>query len=221
MDESPLTQVLNAARTTLDEKYRARETALAHGRALTRTCANAIRAMHRGEFDAARAALDGARTETARIADALATHPDLFFAGYVQDAHKELAEAENLLALIQRAPLPTPQSLGIETAAYLNGLAEAASEGRRFALDRLRRGDVTRASAMLEAMDEILSGLTTVDYPDAVTGGLRRTCDALRAVVERTRGDVTMAALQERLLQAIPSEERSAQRRVPANGAEE
>ncbi|MBC7807232.1 MAG: haloacid dehalogenase [Akkermansiaceae bacterium] len=205
MEELPLAHILNVARATLDEKYRARETALAHGRALTRTCANAIRAMHRGEFDEARTALNGARAETARIADALSSHPDLFFAGYVQDAHKELAEAENLLALMRREPLPTPQSLCIETAAFLNGLAEAASEGRRFALDRLRRGDVTRASAMLEAMDEILSALTTLDYPDAVTGGLRRTCDALRAVVERTRGDVTMAALQERLLKAIPT----------------
>jgi translin len=205
MEELPLAHILNAARATLDEKYRARETALAHGRALTRTCANAIRAMHRGEFDAARVALNGARSETARIADVLSPHPDLFFAGYVQDAHKELAEAENLLALMRREPLPTPESLRIETAAFLNGLAEAASEGRRFALDRLRRGDVARASSMLEAMDEILSALTTLDYPDAVTGGLRRTCDALRAVVERTRGDVTMAALQERLLQAIPA----------------
>lgn len=205
MEELPLAHILNAARATLDEKYRARETALAHGRALTRTCANAIRAMHRGEFEDARVALNGARSETARIAEALSAHPDLFFAGYVQDAHKELSEAETLFALMCRNPLPTPQSLGIETAAFLNGLAEAASEGRRFALDRLRRGDVSRASAMLEAMDEILSALTTLDYPDAVTGGLRRTCDALRAVVERTRGDVTMAALQERLLQAIPS----------------
>lgn len=205
MEELPLAHILNVARATLDEKYRARETALAHGRALTRTCANAIRAMHRGEFEEARVALNGARSETARIADALSAHPDLFFAGYVQDAHKELAEAETLFALMCHEQLPTPASLRIETAAFLNGLAEAASEGRRFALDRLRRGDVSRASAMLEAMDEILSALTTLDYPDAVTGGLRRTCDALRAVVERTRGDVTMAALQERLLQAIPT----------------
>ncbi len=205
MEELPLAHILNVARATLDEKYRARETALVHGRALTRTCANAIRAMHRGQFEDARVALNGARSETARIADALSAHPDLFFAGYVQDAHKELAEAETLFALMRHEPLPNPQSLRIETAAFLNGLAEAASEGRRFALDRLRRGDVTRASVMLEAMDEILSALTTLDYPDAVTGGLRRTCDALRAVVERTRGDVTMAALQERLLQAIPN----------------
>jgi len=200
-----LSESIAAARATLDEKYRAREVALAHGRALTRTCANAIRSMHRGELAEARTAVEGARAEAARVVEALAAHPDLYFAGYVQDAHKELAEAGVLLALLEKTDLPTPTSLGIETAAYLNGLAEAASEGRRHALDCLRRGETERAETMLGMMDDILSALTTLDYPDAVTSGLRRTCDALRAVVERTRGDVTMAVLQNRLFAVVGS----------------
>lgn len=195
-----LNDVIGSARSLLDSKYQARETALAHGRALTRTCANAIRALHRGEFADARQTLDAARREAGQVASALAPHPDLLFAGYVQDAHKELAEAETLYALMTGEPLPTPGELKIETAAYLNGLAEAASEGRRVALDRLRRGETDGAQAMLGAMDDILSALTTLDYPDAVTSGLRRTCDVLRGVVERTRGDVTIAVLQERLM---------------------
>jgi translin len=201
-----LSDIIGGARESLDSTYRAREVALAHGRALTRTCANAIRSLHRGEYAEARQALDGAREEAQRVAEALQSHPDLYFAGYVQDAHKELAEAETFLALIQDTPLPSPASLGIEVAAYLNGLAEAASEGRRFALDSLRRGDLARAEKMLAAMDEILSALTTLDYPDAVTSGLRRTCDALRAVVERTRGDITIAVLQNRLLQSLKAD---------------
>ncbi len=184
----------------METKNAARETALAHGRALTRTCANAIRALHRGEFSQARASLDAARTEAASVAASLDAHPDLRFAGYVQDAHKELAEAEVLFALLQNAPLPNPADLNIEPAAYLNGMAEAASEGRRAALDALRRGDTSEAVRLLEAMDEILSVLTTVDFPDAITSGLRRTCDALRAVVERTRGDLTLAVVQNRLV---------------------
>ena len=198
-----LHEIIGAAREALDIKYKAREIALAHGRALTRTCANAIRALHRGEFEAARTALNAAGDESRRVADALTMHPDLYFAGYVQDAHKELAEAECLFALMRGEPLPSPDSLAIAPAAYLNGLAEAASEGRRHALDCLRRSDFERAQIMLAAMDDILSALMTVDYPDAVTDGLRRTCDALRAVVERTRGDVTIASLQSRLLSAL------------------
>jgi translin len=199
-----LEATIGGAREVLEATYRARETALAHGRALTRTCANAIRAMHRGEYAAAREALDGAQAEAREVAAALTAHPELLYAGYVQDAHKELAEAECLFSLLSVQPLPTPEILGIEPAAFLNGLAEAASEGRRTALDRLRRGDLDGAQAMLGTMDEILSELVTIDYPDALTGGLRRTCDALRAVVERTRGDVTLAVVQERLRQALP-----------------
>ena len=205
-----LLDLIGAARATLDETYQTREIALAHGRALTRTCANAIRAMHRGEMEEAEQAVNGARAEAARVSEALAAHLDLFFAGYVQDAHKELAEAAVLLALLSETPLPSPDTLGIQTAAYLNGLAEAASEGRRHALDCLRRGETERAEAMLGRMDDILSTLTTIDYPDAVTGGLRRTCDALRAVVERTRGDVTMAVLQSRFLHALPTDSEEA-----------
>lgn len=198
-----LAALITDCRDVLDAKYKAREIALAHGRTLTRTCANAIRALHRGEFPAARAALDSARQEAALVAASLTAHPDLLFAGYIQDAHKELAEAEVLFCLLQNAPLPTPADLNIETAAYLNGLAEAASEGRRAALDALRRGDTPEATRLLETMDEILSALTTLDYPDAVTSGLRRTCDALRAVVERTRSDVTLAVLQNRLMNTL------------------
>jgi len=221
MNTDNLSDIISAARAVLDEKYKAREVALAHGRALTRTCANAIRAMHRGEYDVARESLDGARGEAAQVAEALRPHPDLFFAGYVQDAHKELAEAESLLALLTGGPLPTPESLEIAPAAFLNGLAEAASEGRRHCLDCLRRGDTERAQTVLAAMDDILSILVTVDYPDAVTSGLRRTCDALRAVVERTRGDVTLAVVQSRLLSALPALPASALGAAAGDDAEE
>jgi translin len=200
-----LNAIVSQARGALEATYQSRERALAHGRALTRTCANAIRAMHRGELAEARVAVAGAQAEAVEVAAALTDYPELLYAGYVQDAHKELAEAACLLALIEGADLPTPESLGIEAAAYLNGLAEAASEGRRHALDALRKGDHARAEAMLTAMDEILSALATVDFPDAVTSGLRRTCDALRAVVERTRGDVTMAMVQDRLMRSLTS----------------
>jgi translin len=198
-----LDAVIGAAREALEATHGAREVALTHGRALTRTCANAIRAMHRGALSEAREALAAAVEEAREVTTSLSEHPDLLYAGYVQDAHKELAEAACLLALIEESSLPTPEELGIEAAAYLNGLAEAASEGRRFTLDRLRAGELSRAEAMLSAMDEILSQLVTIDYPDAVTSGLRRTCDALRAVVERTRGDVTLTVVQERLRDSL------------------
>jgi translin len=198
-----LQQLINDARLRLETTYQIRESALAHGRGLTRTCANAIRAMHRGELDAADTALAAASIEVARMSELMQPHPELLYAGYVQDAHKELAEASCLLALLRGNDLPDWNHLGIAPAAWLNGLAEAASEGRRHALDLLRADRVEDAERILGQMDEILSALATVDFPDAVTDGLRRTCDALRAVVERTRGDITLAVVQLRHRNAI------------------
>jgi translin len=159
--------------------------------------------MHRGELDAAEAALATAGAEVTRMSELMQPHPELLYAGYVQDAHKELAEASCLLALLRGTDLPRWDELGIAPAAWLNGLAEAASEGRRHALDLLRADRVEDAERILGQMDEILSALATVDFPDAVTDGLRRTCDALRAVVERTRGDITLAVVQLRHRNAI------------------
>lgn len=198
-----LQQLINDARLRLETTYQIRESALAHGRGLTRTCANAIRAMHRGELDVAETALATASLEVSRMSELMQPHPELLYAGYVQDAHKELAEASCLLALLQGNDLPDWNFLGIAPAAWLNGLAEAASEGRRHALDLLRADRVEDAERILGKMDEILSALATVDFPDAVTDGLRRTCDALRAVVERTRGDITLAVVQLRHRNAI------------------
>ena len=198
-----LQQLINDARLRLETTYQIRESALAHGRGLTRTCANAIRAMHRGELEAADMALAAAAIDVSRMSDLMKPHPELLYAGYVQDAHKELAEASCLLALLRGNDLPSWDALGIAPAAWLNGLAEAASEGRRHALDLLRADRVEDAERILGQMDEILSALATVDFPDAVTDGLRRTCDALRAVVERTRGDITLAVVQLRHRHAI------------------
>jgi translin len=198
-----LQQLINDARLRLETTYQIRESALSHGRGLTRTCANAIRAMHRGELDAADTALATASIEVAQMSELMQPHPELLYAGYVQDAHKELAEASCLLALLRGNDLPDWNHLGIAPAAWLNGLAEAASEGRRHALDLLRADRVEDAERILGQMDEILSALATVDFPDAVTDGLRRTCDALRAVVERTRGDITLAVVQLRHRNAI------------------
>ncbi len=185
----------------------AREQAIAASRTLIRQCANTIRAAHRGEFAAAAGQLAAAASAAAALRAGLRTHPELLFAGYTQDALKEYAEAALVCALLQGEPPPGPAALDVEPAAYLNGLAEAASELRRAILDGLRTNQVARAEALLEIMDDIYSQLVTVDYPDAITGGLRRTTDALRAVLERTRGDVTAAIRQDRLAAALAAVE--------------
>lgn len=181
----------------------ARDTAIGEGRQLIRLAANSIRATHRGDEETAASLLAEARRRLEALASSLHPFPAVYWAGYTQDAMKEVAEAAITHAIVAGHPLPGPEDLAVEDAAWLNGLAEAASELRRDVLDQLRAGDLDRASNLLDAMDDIYSVLVTVDFPDAITGGLRRTTDQLRAVLERTRGDVTIAVTQGRVEQAL------------------
>jgi translin len=192
-----------AARDALEAKHRAREVTLPACRAATRSCAQAIRAVHRHEFDAARDHLADAAKLLTEARDATADHPEVRTAGFLHDAQKELVEAHLTLAYVAHEPAPDAATLGVETPAYLNGLAEAGSELRRQVLDCLRRGDVDEAEALFGVMDDVYGLLVTIDYPEALTAGLRRSTDALRAVLERTRGDVTNALVAARLQSAV------------------
>ncbi len=187
------------AQDYLATKHGARERALPKSRAAIRLCANAIRAVHRNEFDHADRLLVEAGGLLRDMANDLRGHLDIFYAGFVADAQKEYAEAALTCALIRRDPLPAPEELGIEWAPYLNGLGESVGELRRYVLDRLRRGELEGCEALLADMDEIYALLITLDYPDAITGNLRRTTDSVRGILEKTRGDLTVGVSQARL----------------------
>ena len=191
------------ARHELEASHRARETALASCRETIRSCGLAIRAVHRLQPAEAETRVDEADQSLRRAQQALAPYPRLAAAGFLHDAEKELAEARLTSALVDGAPLPGPAHLEVGLAAWLNGLAEAASELRRHLLDRLRDGDTDRGEELLGAMEDVYDMLVTIEYPDAITGGLRRATDALRSVVERSRADVTTTVLQTTLQRAI------------------
>lgn len=198
-----LDTIAERIRQDMTTKTAAREEALQLSREAIQHCAYSIRAVHRGEFDTAQGRLDQARDLVTRMAESLQPFPDIYYAGYVQDAQKEYTEARAVYALIHGDPLPSPEDLGVDGAPYLNGLAEAVGELRRYALDRIRRGDVARAEEVLDWMQAIYEVLVTVDFPDAVTRGLRRTTDVTRGILEKTRGDLTVAVRQEQLEQAL------------------
>jgi translin len=194
-----LEAVVEDVRTDFEAKHAAREVGLAACRQALRHSANAIRAVHRGDFPAAEELLRQASELLERARAALADHPDIYFAGFVHDAQKEYAEGCTTLALIAARPLPGPKDLRVENGAYLNGLGEAVGELRRHLLDALRSDDVTHCEVCLANMDDIYSLLVTFDYPEAITSGLRRTADAVRGILERTRGDLTLALSQRHL----------------------
>jgi translin len=181
----------------------ARDRALTEGRQIVRLSANTVRAVHRGDLQEAHETLEEARALLQALIDHITPYPSIHWAGYVQDAMKEFAEANVTLAIVAGAEMPGPTDLAVEDAPYLNALAESASELRREILDRLRADRLEEAEHLLATMDEIYGVLVTVDYPDAITGGLRRTTDQLRGVLERTRGDLTLTLTQKRLQRSL------------------
>lgn len=190
-------------RVSFEKRTQARDRALAQTRTLIRHCSHAIRAIHRDEQDIARENLQQAKELVSLLQSELGQYGDLYHAGYTQDALKEFAEASILYSLVLFDQLPDPESLNVGEATYLQGLAEVAGELRRRCLDNLRHGDPLQAEKLLDYMDEIYAILITMDYPDAITGGLRRLTDIVRGVTERTRGDLTISLRQYQLEQHL------------------
>ena len=183
----------------LQSRHLAREQALAISREVIRFSANAIRAVHRAEFGEARRLIEagGARLkETRPIRE---QNPEIYYAGFLSDARKEFTEANVTLAVVSGAEIPSPEDLDVDPPAFLNGLAEVIGELRRNILDALRHDAFDQCEEFMEVMDEIYGILVTVDFPEGVTGGLRRSTDAMRGVLERTRGDLTLALRQRKL----------------------
>ena len=198
-----LENIVDNIRQDFDTLSSARDKALVQARQLTRACSLAIRAVHRDDHDEMDANLAEAHELAKTLTEDLKDHPQLFHAGYTQDALKEYVEAKNTCALIQNQPLQTPEELGVVNSTYLKGLSEVVGELRRRILDILRHGYSEEAERLLSHMDEIYAVLVTIDYPDAITYGLRRQTDIARSIIEKTRGDITFSLRGEHLEQAI------------------
>lgn len=201
MDE--LGNIADSIRKDFSIRNAARDQALQRSRQLIRLCSHAIRATHREEWDQAAEIIGQAQVEADAMVDELKAFPDLYHSGYTQDALKEYVEAHLTFAFIRNNPLPTPEALNVEPATYLGGLAEAATELRRRILDIIRHRHDDEAERLLDAMDAVYGELITIDFPDAITAGLRRRTDVLRGVLERTRGDLTNSLRQQQLQEAL------------------
>jgi translin len=198
-----LEEIAERIRQNFDIRTAKRDEALKLARQLTRACSVSIRGVHRDDKEAMELSLAEAHSLADTLRNELKEFPDLFYAGYTQDALKEFVEANVTCALIQNQRLQTPEELGVQDATYLNGLAEVVGELRRRTLDILRSGYSQEAERLLGHMDEIYSVLVTIDYPDAITNGLRRQTDLVRGIIEKTRGDVTISLRGQDLTAAI------------------
>jgi translin len=203
MNRDQLDQITDLIRNNFEDVNDARDNAYEQSRRLISVCAKSIRAIHREEWDQAEELMNQAQTAAESLVEGVQNYPALYFAGYTQDALKEYVESRLTYALVRDLSLPTPEELGAEGNTWLNGLAEAATELRRRILDIIRHGHSDEAERLLGVMDDIYSILVTFDFNDSITGGLRRRTDTVRAVLERTRGDVTTSLRQAELERAL------------------
>jgi translin len=210
------TNLSDQCHQVLEACHKAREQALSQSRLLTRRAANAIRAVHRQEYELAEKLIGEARAYSDSLRNELKLYPELYYSGYAQDSIKEYVEARLTYDFIKGNDIPNPEELGVEVSTYLRGLAETVGEMRRKCMDILRQGYSQEAENLLNLMDEIYALLVTIDYPDAVTHGLRRQTDLARGIIERTRADMTLSMREERLQNAI-SELKT---KLDENGAE-
>jgi len=199
-----LFELAEAFQRRFEETMVGRERALTAARSSIRASANAIRAIHRGELDQAHRLMEESRSAIQAGGKAVRDdHPGVYFAGFLQDAQKEYAEARLTEAIVAGTDLPGPEDLEVELPPYLNGMAECIGEGRRAILDLLRRGEVGESERILTAMEDMYYLLVSMDYPDAITGNLRRSTDVARSIMERTRGDLSVALVQRKLQEAL------------------
>ena len=203
MMNNHLEEIANRIHDAFEQENKIRDEALTHSRNLTRHAAMAIRAIHREEVKQARDHLNEANRLAQALHEGLSDFPDLYFSGYSQDALKEYCEAHLTVAIILDQDWPTPESLGVPYATYLNGMSEAVGELRRRIMDIMREGHSQEVERMLDVMEDIYSQLVTMDYPDALTYGLRRRTDIARSIIERTQADVTVSYRQQQLEKRI------------------
>lgn len=198
-----LDNLIEKTHQDFETRHQVRENALKQTRLLTRRSANAIRAIHRGERETAEENMQAGRTIVDDLKRSVEPYPEIYFSGYTQDALKEYVEARLTIDIINNEPLPMPEDIGVEYATYIRGLAETIGEMRRRCLDILRQGYSDEAERLLSFMDDIYAILVTLDYPDAITYGLRRQTDLVRGIIERTRADLTLSLREQRLQQSL------------------
>ncbi|MCH8275102.1 MAG: haloacid dehalogenase [Armatimonadetes bacterium] len=198
-----LSEITEDIRTRMDALHKAREHALAEGRKIIQVSSRAIKHLHRRQQEQADELIAEVRERVRAVVLRMEPFPSLKHAPYLQDSIKEYVEAVTFRALLRAEPLPAPGELGVEPQAYLNGVCEAASECRRYALDELRHGRDEEAQRLVNEMEDVYDELLTFDFPDALTSHLRRNLDSLRGVLERTHSDVALAAMQIKLVEEL------------------
>ncbi|MHA1579952.1 MAG: hypothetical protein ACTSUQ_10030 [Candidatus Freyarchaeota archaeon] len=189
----------------LDEQYELRESILTLSRDVVRLSGQAIRLIHRLNFDEAAQKIMEAKGKVREINKKIENHPAFQEKGFITSAYQEYTEACLLYSLLKDDRFVSFEELDVPCVPYLLGLGDLVGELRRHVLDSLRRGKIEKAESLLDLMEDVYLSLMSVDYPEAITSGLRHKRDVARSLVEKTRGDITLALQNRQLVEKIRS----------------
>ena len=194
---------LNNLSITFDKLNDIREQSLAISREIVRECSKSIRNIHRNDVSSAKEHMESAQNKIEKLKNICSDISEISYAGYVLDAEREFVEAVLFYNFDVNGYIEPYKKFNVHPSSYIQGIGDTIGEWRRKALDYLRNLDIKKAETYLEIMEEGMGILNELDYPDALTGGLRRYADNARSIIERTRSDITNAFINEALRKDI------------------
>jgi len=187
-----LQKIFSEITESLELLYQDREEILKLSRSIIRDCSIAIKNIHRKEFNKFQEKLNSIKIDHQSLVKLVDKNLGVFFK-YLKTPEQEYAEAIAFYSIINKKNIPTPLELRINPLNFILGLADVIGELRRYALDNIRNSQFEDLNDILEGMDEIYTYLFTIDYPSAVTQDLRHKVDVARNIIEKTRGDISLA----------------------------
>jgi translin len=193
-----LEKIIDKIEKSIDDKDRIREKALRHSREIIINCRKAIQLIHQGQTEKAKMHLRKASAKLASLYDITGNYPELFHAGYVENAAQEFVEAKCLLNIIQGKNLPDPDKLQTTYSSYLLGLCDVVGELRRKSLDSILVGSAEEANKYLKLMENIYDAIIKFDYPSSLVP-IKRKQDQVRGIIEKTRGELAVASCERRI----------------------
>ena len=193
-----LDKIVDKIEKSIDDKDKIREQALRTSREIIIGCRKAIQCIHQNLMKDAKNNIRKSSTKLQKLYELTANHPELYHAGFVENAAQELVEANCLYSVMRGKDLPDPDELQTTYSSYLLGLCDLVGELRRTALDSIRTGKAKKADNYLSMMEEIYDVIIRFDYPSGLIP-IKKKQDMVRNLIERTRGELAVASCERRI----------------------
>ena len=193
-----LDNIVNKIEKDIDNKDKIREEALRSSREIIINCRKAIQYVHQDLKKEAKGNIKQASTKLSDLYNITKEYPEIYHAGFVENAAQELVEAQCFYNIMKGKDLPDPDEMQTTYSSYLLGLCDLVGELRRTVLDSIRSGEQKNADDYLTMMEEIYDVIIRFDYPSGLIP-IKKKQDMVRSLIEKTRGELAVASCEKRI----------------------